>query len=110
MLAQLGAWLLALLRGDLGVSLVSGDRVADEIQHQLGATLVLAAAAMVPAATLGPAFGLLAGLRPGGVADRAGLLLASALRYRTSDEPSPGARPSVSDLTSAFPDSLNRSS
>lgn len=80
MLAQLGAWLLALLRGDLGVSLVSGDRVADEIQHQLGATLVLAAAGMVPAATLGPAFGLLAGLRPGGVADRAGLLLASALR------------------------------
>lgn len=80
LLAQLGAWLMALLRGDLGVSLTSGDRVADEIRHQLGATLMLSAAAMAPAALLGPAFGLLAGLRPGGVADRAGLVLAAGLR------------------------------
>lgn len=80
LLAQLGAWLLALLRGDLGVSLTSGDRVADEIRHQLSATLMLSAAAMVPAALLGPLFGLLAGLRPGGMADRAGLVLAAGLR------------------------------
>lgn len=79
-LEQLGAWLLALARGDLGVSLVSGDRVAEEIAHQLGATLKLSAAALVPAALLGPAFGLLAGLRPGGLADRVGLVLAAALR------------------------------
>ena len=79
-LEQLGTWLLALARGDLGVSLVSGDRVAEEIAHQLGATLLLALAAIVPATLIGPALGLLAGLRPGGAADRVGLVLASALR------------------------------
>ena len=77
---QLGAWLLALLRGDLGASLVSGERVADEIGHQLGATLWLALAAIVPATLVGPAGGLLAGLRPGGAADRIGLVLAAVLR------------------------------
>jgi len=79
-LAQLGAWLLALARGDLGVSLVSGDRVSAEIAHQLGASLLLAVAALLPAALLGPALGLWAGLRPGGAADRAGLVLAALLR------------------------------
>lgn len=84
MLAQLGAWLLALLRGDLGVSLVSGERVATEIAHQLGATLLLSAAAMLPAAVAGPALGLLAGLRPGGAADRVGLVAAAVLRSMPS--------------------------
>lgn len=79
-LAQLGAWLLALAQGDLGVSLVSGGRVASEVAHHLGATLLLSAAAMIPAALLGPALGLWAGLRPGGVSDRVGLVVAAALR------------------------------
>ena len=79
-LAQLGTWLLALARGDLGVSLISGQRVAAEIEHQLGATLLLSLAAMAPAAVIGPGLGLAAGLRPGGAADRVGLVLAAVLR------------------------------
>lgn len=77
---QLGAWLLALARGDLGVSLVSGQQVSAEVAHQLAATLLLSAAAMVPAALAGPALGLVAGLRPGGAADHVGLVVAATLR------------------------------
>ena len=77
---QFLAWLGRLLQGDLGVSLVSGDRVADEIAHELGHTVALAAVALLLAVLVGPAMGLLAGLRPGGVADRMGLLASSALR------------------------------
>lgn len=80
LLVQLGAWLLALARGDLGVSLVSNGRVVTEVAHHLGATLLLSVAAMVPAALLGPALGLLAGLRPGGAVDRIGLVAAAILR------------------------------
>ncbi len=80
LLAQLGTWLLALMRGDLGVSLVSNGRVAAEVAHHLGATLLLSVAAMLPAAFVGPALGLLAGLRPGGAADRIGLIAAAVLR------------------------------
>ena len=80
LLVQLGAWLLPLFRGDLGRSVVSGKAVAAEVARPLGATLLLALAAMVPAVLVGPALGLLAGLRPGGAADRTGLLLAAVLR------------------------------
>ena len=73
-------WLGQLLRGDLGTSLISGDRVAAEIGHQLGHTLLLSLAALALAALLGPPFGLLAGLRPGGAADRAGMVAAAAFR------------------------------
>lgn len=79
-LVQFAAWLGALARGDLGASLVSGEPVWEEISHQLGHTVLLAAAALLVALVLGPGFGLLAGLRPGGVADRAGLALAAVLR------------------------------
>lgn len=80
LLVQLGRWLLALLRGDLGVSLVSNERVATEVAHYLSATLLLSVAAMVPAALVGPALGVLAGLRPGGAADRVGLVATAILR------------------------------
>lgn len=79
-LAQFGDWLAALARGDLGVSLVSGARVAHEIAHELGSTLVLSIVALILAALAGPALGLLAGLRPGGAADRLGLVAAAGLR------------------------------
>ncbi len=79
-LVQFIAWLGRLAQGDLGVSLVSGDRVAHEIAHELGHTLALSFAALLPAALAGLALGLLAGLRPGGTADRLGLVLAAALR------------------------------
>lgn len=77
---QFAAWLGALARGDLGTSLVSGDPVWEEVVHQLGHTVSLSLAALLVASVLGPGFGLLAGLRPGGVADRAGLACAAGLR------------------------------
>lgn len=77
---QFASWLAGLAQGDLGVSLVSGDPVWDEVAHQLGHTVLLALAALLVALALGPCLGLLAGLRPGGVADRAGLAFAAAFR------------------------------
>lgn len=79
-LLQFGDWLLDLVRGDLGVSLVSGEPVASEVAHALRATVLLAVAAMVPAMLVGPGLGLLAGLRPGGAADRITLVVTAVLR------------------------------
>lgn len=79
-LLQFGDWLLALTRGDLGVSLVSGEPVASEVAHFLRATVVLASAAMIPAMLVGPGLGLLAGLRPGGATDRITLVVSAVLR------------------------------
>ena len=79
-LLQFGDWLLNLARGDLGVSLVSGESVASEVAHFLRATLVLALAAMIPAMLVGPGLGLLAGLRPGGATDRITLVVSAVLR------------------------------
>ncbi|MBL8835065.1 MAG: ABC transporter permease, partial [Alphaproteobacteria bacterium] len=59
-LVQFVDWLAQLVRFDLGVSLVSGDRVIDEIAHQLGHTLTLAVAAIILALLIGPPLGLLA--------------------------------------------------
>lgn len=77
---QFMTWVSLLAQGDLGVSLVTGERVVDEIAHQLGHTLLLSLAALSLALLAGPALGLLAGLRPGGVLDRAGMIGAAALR------------------------------
>jgi peptide/nickel transport system permease protein len=77
---QFLAWLGGLARFDLGISLISGNPVIDEIAHQLGATLRLSAAALLVALLIGPPLGLLAGLRPGGVLDRATMVTAAVLR------------------------------
>jgi peptide/nickel transport system permease protein len=69
-------WLGDLLRFDFGVSLVSGQPVAQEIAHQLGASAQLALAAVLLSLLIGPPLGVLAGLRLGGAFDR-GLLIAS---------------------------------
>lgn len=79
-LTQFLDWLGRTLTGDLGTSLVSGAPVRSEIAHQLGATLILSTGALGIALLLGPAFGALAGLRPGGSADRAGLVGAAVFR------------------------------
>jgi peptide/nickel transport system permease protein len=79
-LVQFAEWLWRLGRLELGVSLVTGERVAAEIARQLGATLTLSFAALALSIPIGPALGVLMGLRPGGVLDRAGLAVASALR------------------------------
>ncbi|SIS79554.1 ABC transporter permease [Phaeovulum vinaykumarii] len=73
-------WFAGLVRGDLGVSLVSGLPVSAEIGHQLGATATLAGMAIVLSLLIGPPLGLLAGLRPGGAFDRLTLLLAASLK------------------------------
>lgn len=79
-LVALGHWLWDLLRFDLGNSLVSGDPVIEEIRHQLGHSLTLAALAVGLSLLMGPPLGMLAGLRPGGLLDRLSLLLATVGR------------------------------
>ena len=69
-------WLSDLARFDFGNSLVSGQPVIDEIVHQLGASASLALVALLLSLVIGPPFGILAGLRPGGMLDRV-LLVAS---------------------------------
>jgi len=66
-----GSWLLDILRLDLGRSLVSGERVVDELAHQLGASVTLAVAALALSLLIGPLLGMRAGRAPGGALDRA---------------------------------------
>lgn len=73
-------WMADLARFDLGKSLVSGQKVSDEIAHQLGASLQLAAAALMLSLVIGPPLGIYAGLNAGGRFDRALLVVASAFR------------------------------
>ena len=73
-------WLGDLARLDFGNSLVSGQPVLSEVAHQLGASVQLAAAALVLSLMIGPPLGILAGLRPGGVLDRVLLVAAAGLR------------------------------
>jgi peptide/nickel transport system permease protein len=73
-------WMGDLLRLDFGVSLVSGQPVAGEIAHQLGASLWLALAAVGLSLVIGPPLGILAGLRPGSLFDRGLLVVSTALK------------------------------
>lgn len=73
-------WVGRLLRLDLGHSLVTGAPVLEELTMQLGYTLALAGVALPLSALLGLPFGILAGLRPGGPADRITLGLSVLLR------------------------------
>jgi peptide/nickel transport system permease protein len=74
------SWFNDLLRLDLGASLVSGLPVAQEVLHQLGASLILALVALAISLVIGPPLGILAGLRAGGTLDRLLLLLSVSLR------------------------------
>jgi peptide/nickel transport system permease protein len=67
---QLGAWLLDLVRMDLGTSLVTSRPGAEEVGHYLVGTLQLAAAALALAVLLGGGIGVVAAQRPGGLVDR----------------------------------------
>jgi len=77
---QLLDWLSRIVRLDLGVSLVTGDTVVEELRIQLGHTLVLSVAALGIAVLVGPPIGFALGLAAGSTADRLGLLVAAALR------------------------------
>ena len=79
-LHALWRWWVKLLHLDLGMSAVTGAPVADEIGHQLGHTLMLALAALGVSCAIAVPLGFLAGIRAGGVLDRATLLVSVALR------------------------------
>jgi peptide/nickel transport system permease protein len=73
-------WLSGVFQGDLGVSLVTGEAVHSEIAHQFGATAQLAGIAIILSLLIGPPLGLWAGLHPGGLFDRATVVLASIFK------------------------------
>lgn len=66
---QYGKYLAGLVRGDWGYSLTTKRSVLGEIADRLPATLELIGAAMVLAAVLGIALGVMAATRPGGRLD-----------------------------------------
>tara|TARA_R110002020_G_scaffold358559_12_gene571105 strand:+ start:56653 stop:57582 length:930 start_codon:yes stop_codon:yes gene_type:complete len=73
-------WLGDLARFDFGNSLVTGQPVIDEIAHQLGASASLAVVAVLLSLLIGPPFGILAGLRPGGILDRMLLVVSTGVK------------------------------
>lgn len=77
---QLWAWLQALVRFDLGQSLVYGTPVIDEIALQLRYSLLLAAGAVAASLLIALPVGIAAGLRPGGWVDRMSLAVSIFLR------------------------------
>ena len=73
---QFASWLGSVVSGDLGVSLTTGQPVAQALGQRAAVTITLAAIAVVVTAVLGIAFGIAAALR-GGVIDRVLLFLTS---------------------------------
>jgi peptide/nickel transport system permease protein len=61
-IVQFFTWLSAAIRGDLGISMVSGQPVTAEVAARLPATVQLASLALLIAVVIGTALGLLAGL------------------------------------------------
>ncbi|WP_229217324.1 ABC transporter permease [Massilia forsythiae] len=78
--AALAEWWGRLLRLDLGVSQVTSEPVLREIARQLGPTLRLSLLATALSLLIGPPLGVLAGLQPGGLLDRATLGVSTVLR------------------------------
>jgi peptide/nickel transport system permease protein len=75
-----GQWLYQLMTGHLGVSMVTGQTVWQEVSSQLGATLWLTCMTSVMALALGVPLGVLAAMKPGGLCDRFTLLWAVVMR------------------------------
>lgn len=74
------SWLGDLAQFNLGKSLVTGDSVWHELQHQFGHTLSLAIVALVLALLIGPTLGVLAARKPNGIFDRLTLVFSSLFR------------------------------
>lgn len=74
------SWLSDLAQFNLGKSLVTGDPVWSEIQHQFGHTLSLAIVALILAILIGPPLGLLAARKPNGFFDRLTLVFSTLFR------------------------------
>ncbi len=75
---QYFAFLGNAVQGDLGISFVFRESALKVILERLPATLELASASMFLAVVIGIPFGVIAGMTPGGLADRA-LLIGSVL-------------------------------
>lgn len=69
-------WITHVLRGDFGRSLITQEPVGTLLFQRFGATLLLAIASMLVAASVGIATGILAALRPRSVLDRLTTVLA----------------------------------
>jgi peptide/nickel transport system permease protein len=79
LIVQYGLWMATLARGDLGRSLVSGKPVAEELAYHAKFTLQLGLIGWALSYALALPLGILAGMRPGGVVDRATDALAVTL-------------------------------
>lgn len=77
---QLTNWLKQLASFDLGNSVVSGEPVWLEIKEQLGASIVLAVAAILISVFIAVPVGFLSGLNGGGFFDKLSLAVSIALR------------------------------
>lgn len=73
-------WLGDLLQFNLSKSLVTGDSVLSEIQHQFGHTLSLALIALLLGLLIGPTLGVLAARKKNGIFDRLTLIISTLLR------------------------------
>jgi peptide/nickel transport system permease protein len=73
-------WLVDLLQFDLGTTLVSGAPVTAELQHLLGHSMLLAAAALLLSALIALPLGVLCAIRSHGKLDLGSLMVSSLLR------------------------------
>lgn len=71
---------MTLMIFDPDVSMISGESVADSVVQGLGHSITLAIGAMLISLIIGPALGIMAGLRPGALVDRTLLFLSTATR------------------------------
>ncbi len=77
---RFAAWLGDLARLDLGVSLITGEPILDELRLQLGATIGLSLAALALSILIGPPLGLWMALRAGRATDTVGLGVVAGVR------------------------------
>lgn len=70
-IARYAEWVVNVVQGDLGLSLLSNQSVADLILRRMATTLSLVVFAMVAAVVVGGVLGIVSSLRPGGWVDRA---------------------------------------
>ena len=73
---RLGGYIGGLLQGDMGQSIFQNAPVADIILGRLGATVELAAVALILSTVVGVFLGVTASIRQGGIADAASMVLA----------------------------------
>lgn len=74
---QYGSWLLAVLHGDLGDSLLSSESVSAIVLRHFGPTLLLASVSLTFAVVVGVTLGIFAAVRPYSWLDRASTLVAT---------------------------------